>query len=611
MTLATGVNLATGEKRVKVDALKAVYDHVTGEMDDLKGVVNNRTAGVSNEVDECGDLDVADQNGNVILRLADGEIITKKFDSSVLKAPNEDGGEADLDIADVYGNVLARFEGGNIQTKNFRGFQYVTFQSAQANYSGQSLTLTLSRTFMRGDRIVIHCERGAMPWSGGGVVSYYEGSKLIRENWRGDCAWIEHTVMQDGATISAVYPANSEGMANGSVRLEVSLLGDVPITPTVITVKKDGSGDYSTLRGALDSIGTSANDVLNPYRVEIYPGTYDVMDDYTDEEIADAEYNITKFVGPLILDGVWLVGMGEKQDDVVLNGILDTTKWDSSIRGVVSTLNCQGSCGFENMTVIATNLRYCVHDDYYTQLGKPYKRIVKNCIFRAYGMMSYTTPVTYGAGLKRMGATFLFENCDFGTCAGVHTDRVMFRQGYVHLINCRGTQFEAGDIEESENTEKTIYRLDNCCFDQIYQHYWGDQPYTHAHLEFCGTAKGMMYSVPDFALYRTGDVTMCPNLALTAGTVVEPWFQYYRPRWRAATSLSTAGGIVIGSDGTDCYIQSSGYVPTNLVGISTFSVGDYIGMVSGSAAVVQSAADAIGIIVAKDTEGVGHIKLWR
>lgn len=33
--------MAIGDKRVKVDALKAVYDHVTGEMDDLKSAFEN------------------------------------------------------------------------------------------------------------------------------------------------------------------------------------------------------------------------------------------------------------------------------------------------------------------------------------------------------------------------------------------------------------------------------------------------------------------------------------------------------------------------------------------------------------------------------------------
>ena len=601
------------DRTLTQENIPADAEAVGNELGNINSTLTNRTAGVLDVIDSMSDLDVVDPSGNVILRLADGEIITKNFDSAAInRVLDEESDNADLDISDVYGNVIARFKDGGFLTKNFKGFQYITFVSEAKVYNGQQLTLTLNATFNRGDRVIIHMERGAMPWDGGGTISYYEGNNLIVDSSRVDCAWIEHTVMQDGATIRAVYPANSTGMANGPVRLEVSLLGDVPVTPNVVTVKQDGSGDYTTLRAALDAIGTSANDVLNPYRVEIYPGTYDVMDDYTDEEIADAEYDITKFVGPLLLNGVYLIGMGENPSEVILNGVLDTEKWDSAIRGVVSTLNCQGSCGFENMTVLATNLRYCVHDDYYTQVGKPYKRIVKNCVFRAYGQMSYTTPLTYGAGMKRMGANFYFENCDFGSCSGIHTDRVMFRQGFVHLVNCKGTQFEAGDIEESENTEKTIYRLDNCCFDQFWQHYWGEQQYTHAHVELCGTAKGMIYTVPSFALYKTGDISMCPNLALVPGTVVEQWVQYYRPRWRTATSIKTAEGIVIGMDGTDCYIQSSGYVPTNLIGISSFSVGDYVGMVNGKAAVVQSADDAIGIILVKDSDGVGHIKLhWR
>lgn len=107
------------------------------------------------------DLDITDPSGNVILRLADGHIQTKEFDSSDLEdlvsdkldAPetagssgqvlgldnnlnpvwvNQSGGgnsdtevrpsnaaDVDLDVTDIYGNVIARFSGGHIKTKEF------------------------------------------------------------------------------------------------------------------------------------------------------------------------------------------------------------------------------------------------------------------------------------------------------------------------------------------------------------------------------------------------------------------------------------------------------------------------------------------------------------
>lgn len=89
------------------------------------------------------DLDVSDEKGKVILRLQDGHIQTKNFDSSAsatqtkagLMSPTDkkkldDIGEqsvdtkdlengADLELTDEKGNAVARFINGHIQTKNF------------------------------------------------------------------------------------------------------------------------------------------------------------------------------------------------------------------------------------------------------------------------------------------------------------------------------------------------------------------------------------------------------------------------------------------------------------------------------------------------------------
>lgn len=77
------------------------------------------------------ELDIADGQGNVIVRLDDGHIQTKHFDSSwvlneieyieenaVMNALNETP-DADLDIVDPSGNVILRLNEGHIQTKNF------------------------------------------------------------------------------------------------------------------------------------------------------------------------------------------------------------------------------------------------------------------------------------------------------------------------------------------------------------------------------------------------------------------------------------------------------------------------------------------------------------
>ena len=68
------------------------------------------------------DLDVTDDDGNVILRLADGHIKTKEFDSSAIgvdsaRAKPTDAAAGIFDIVDGGGNVILRLENGYIKTK--------------------------------------------------------------------------------------------------------------------------------------------------------------------------------------------------------------------------------------------------------------------------------------------------------------------------------------------------------------------------------------------------------------------------------------------------------------------------------------------------------------
>ena len=528
-----------------------------------------------------------------------------------IRIPDET--DADLYISDQEGNVLAKLQSGGIETKGFKGFQYITYKSESVTYNTLPLTLTVNHKFKKGDRVVLHVDRGAMPWDYGAYVNYYEDDRSILVGKRIDSAWIEHVITEDTDAIVATYTGqpSTAGMTVGDVyTLEVSLLGDIPIKPTVVTVKKDGTGDFDTLRGALDAIGTEANDVLNPYRIEIHAGTYDVMDDYTDAEISAAVYDQISFVGPKLLNGMYLVGIGAP-GEVVLNGELDTTKFSSAIRGDISTLNCQGSCGFENLTVIANHLRYCVHDDFHTTIGKKPKRIVKDCIFRGYDI-SYNPGTTYGAGTSDSGCDYEFINCDFGENAGVHTLPTIAQKSFVHLVNCKGHGFRIGDQETSDPVDGySIYQFDNCDFLWINHNMSDDVP--HVIIRGCGGSSPIIQG-SNLLLYDTGDVVAMRNGGFSqtcnVGEVTE-WFSNagHGPRFRKATSVNGASGIVVYKDANDTYIQTKGYVCTNRTALTTFALGDYIGIANSLPVVVSDASDAIGRIAYIDNSGNGYIKL--
>lgn len=95
------------------------------------------------------DLDVSDENGNVIVRFADGHIKTKKFDSDkAFPSPAFADIDADLAISDVNGNVLAVFCGGHVQTKRFDSRYIRQLAGKKWACIGDSLTEHNQRTTM-------------------------------------------------------------------------------------------------------------------------------------------------------------------------------------------------------------------------------------------------------------------------------------------------------------------------------------------------------------------------------------------------------------------------------------------------------------------------------
>lgn len=116
------MNIATGSEFFEVDTGKKYkFDELTNswiEQPDLKSAINK-----SPEVrltDKSGvDLDITDVSGDVLVRLANGHIQTKKFNSENANEVVETSVGSDLDLTDPNGNVIARLENGHIRTKYF------------------------------------------------------------------------------------------------------------------------------------------------------------------------------------------------------------------------------------------------------------------------------------------------------------------------------------------------------------------------------------------------------------------------------------------------------------------------------------------------------------
>ena len=545
--------------------------------------------------------------------------------NAIAEMPSLKNSEAigpDLDISDNYGNVIGRFIDGGFVVKQFDGRKYTTY-SKNATYTvGHELTITINQSFKKGDRLVFHVDTGLPPWTSGGRVAYYAGDvQVTPSTWRGAETWYEYQLKKNVNAVSAVLPTNAL-YDNATVTFEVSRLGEVPIIPTIVTIKKDGTGDFTNLKACLADIAYKANDVLNPYRIEIYPGTYDVLEDYTAEEMAQIyegqtsvnQYSQTSFVGPKLLNGISLIGIG-RPEDVVLTAWLDPEPTDDLSkrqRGQISTLNLQGSGSIENLTIIAQNMRYCVHDDFSAPLGKKCKRVVKNCVFRGYNI-AYGPHTTYGAGMPQGGMDFLFVGCDFGEDVGVHTQDVIYNRPEIHLIDCKGHSFRIGDNETVDPiTDYTIYKLTNCNFLDVRQSMKDTVP----HVRLLGSGNSSpFYQLDPQTEYNTGDITIVPldvlGTALTVGTCVEIYNDNASgPRFKAITALANFAGIVVFvDDDNNTYIQTKGFIRTDRLGLTTFSKGDYVGLNGTACAVVVSASDAFGRIVYVDNESEGYVKI--
>ena len=385
--------------------------------------------------------------------------------------------------------------------------------------------------------------------------------------------------------------------------------------PNIITVKKDGTGDFTTLKDATESI-TDADPITNPYEIHIYPGTYDTLEGYTDEEIRAADigggYTPDSMVGVKLKDGVSLIGIGNRES-IILTAELSTSDYGIGVRGNISTLNLHGNCRIENLTIMAKAIRYCVHDDF--QYLKRYTRIVKNCAFIPVGMnMSSNPATTYGSGMREAGCDALFENCDFGSTFGMHTKTNMTGNGIVIFNHCKGLGLRLSDTAAENDAAKHTFYVNDCDFRSIKinretattPHIFVEGVNNKNAMVFCGSAdhphfanvmKTYPTSVPVGTLVTVG----AGELTATSGGI----------RAVASPDIESALGVLVDRDTYFDYIQTEGYIPAKAIGISSgLSVGDYI-TVDGNMKLTGggTSANAVGIVKYTDSEDNAQILL--
>ena len=540
------------------------------------------------------DLYVCDSNGNVIAEFADGHIKTKNFDSSDIntetdttftesgkpadskavgdrfsvvegeipdvsgfvevRTPEET--EADLYVCDNNGNVLAEFADGHIKTKNF--------DSGDIEERVEALEETPA-------------------------PSGYEYIPSINPT----------------NADADLYIADENGNAIarfGYGHMQTRDFDSRAITPKVITVKKDGTGDFTSVRLAVDSIH-DASSLDRPYLIEIYPGTYNILEDYSQSEI-----EATGFVGLMLTDGISLIGVGNR-NAVVLHGELDPDTYDSTLRNEVSTLNMCDTGSIENLTVTAEHIRYCVHDDFPATLPYFYRH-VKNCRFSIINPTSGTEGKTWGEGAKQ-GKSTLLEDSDFGTCLLWHSDNTASGTRTINLTikNCTAQFLTVRNINHSFFNTVHIYGGNF----GIIRFMFDNGTVQTKMMSVDGDVKDAMIFAPDDWCYKTGDITVFPTngtMLLQVGMLVRPNFS---PFWTAGslvvvTDPNLAYGVVVGIDDRFVYVQKGGYINAERMGLQNVSIGDKVTVSQSGSLELNGTGDEFGVIFASFTDYGSYIR---
>lgn len=138
-----------------------------------------------------------------------------------------------------------------------------------------------------------------------------------------------------------------------------------------ITVEKDGTGDYTTLKDAVE-YSASHEDTT----ILVGSGTYDLITEFGASYFADMTTSNQR-QGLQIGNGVHIIFSSGAKVTAHYTGDNDAVKTCFSPFNFI-----QGSKGFtlENLTLEASNVRYCVHDEAGSAATPDhYKNVYKNC----------------------------------------------------------------------------------------------------------------------------------------------------------------------------------------------------------------------------------------
>lgn len=374
------------------------------------------------------------------------------------------------------------------------------------------------------------------------------------------------------------------------------------VTKKILTVKADGSGDFKELRLALEA--TSDASETNQYEVHIEEGTYDVRTMYS-----QSEFEISSFKGLTIPDYVSLVSIGKKENTIIT--LTTPESYGNSTIMRVATIANMGNGDLKNLTVIGSNVRYTIHDDY--AYPDAIKRI-KNCTFIKKDSLGNSQAWGEGTG---SGMEFYFEDVEFITehnqASYSSHNNLAHEKPTKHVFkNCKfknnGGYYGVRFITLNSGQTEKVDMID-CYVEGVVK------------FEEYETGVGNRY---DFNMYGMADV----KVAIDATDGSQPVYLSNLETLRAYNAESTATitkgtPVMLNNDGSSILklgdndislivgiamqdilpgeigvIKTSGYLPVPMTGL-TLVKGDKVGVASGALAKVTT-SDYVAIANQRD-----------
>lgn len=234
-----------------------------------------------------------------------------------------------------------------------------------------------------------------------------------------------------------------------SINKVKSLASDIIINPiNIISVSKDGTKDFSSLRSAFESIVDASE--TNQYIVEFYgDGTeYNATSDFSSAEISSNN------IGLIIPSYTTLKGIGGKEKCIIAGRLTSETT-----NRYFSTINLSIGANIEGFTIIGDYTRNVIHQDFgsLTDLESE----VKDCHLIGSNLnLYYVLASGILSGCKYKYKNVVFENLTNGGYAySCHNNVGFIDTAFLEFNNCRfivasGTNdfsFRLGSINTGAN----------------------------------------------------------------------------------------------------------------------------------------------------------------